>query len=99
MKRKSERRRAEPRKKRCAAPNSSEVAPNSDIYIEITGKRACGTKLVNFVSTWQMRADALGGLRTPRPALLNDQGVLKTIFFKKISSFDLTWRHRLSFYG
>lgn len=75
MKRKSERRRAEPRKKRCAAPNSSEVAPNSDIYIEITGKRACGTNPVNFASTWQMRADALGGLRTPRSTFLNDQGV------------------------
>ncbi|TKS78244.1 hypothetical protein D9C73_012930 [Collichthys lucidus] len=36
MKRKSERRRAESRKKRCAAHNSSEAAPNSDIYIEIT---------------------------------------------------------------
>uniref|UniRef100_A0A7N9AUY6 protein-tyrosine-phosphatase n=1 Tax=Mastacembelus armatus TaxID=205130 RepID=A0A7N9AUY6_9TELE len=36
MKRKSERRRAEPRKKRCAAPSSSEAEPNSDIYIEIT---------------------------------------------------------------
>lgn len=39
MKRKSERRRAESRKKRCAAHNSSEAAPNSDIYIEITGKK------------------------------------------------------------
>ncbi|XP_018530449.1 dual specificity protein phosphatase CDC14B isoform X1 [Lates calcarifer] len=36
MKRKSERRRAESRKKRCAAHNSSEAEPNSDIYIEIT---------------------------------------------------------------
>uniref|UniRef100_A0A8C4H9S9 protein-tyrosine-phosphatase n=1 Tax=Dicentrarchus labrax TaxID=13489 RepID=A0A8C4H9S9_DICLA len=36
MKRKSERRRAESRKKRCAAHNSSEAAPNSDVYIEIT---------------------------------------------------------------
>ncbi|KAI3372747.1 hypothetical protein L3Q82_023209, partial [Scortum barcoo] len=36
MKRKSERRRPESRKKRCAAPSSSEAAPNSDIYIEIT---------------------------------------------------------------
>lgn len=69
MKRKSERRRAEPRKKRCAAPNSSEVAPNSDIYIEITGKRACGTNSVNSVSSWQIRADALG------QPFSNDQGV------------------------
>lgn len=52
MKRKSEKRRAEPGKKRCAAPDSSEVAPNSDIYIEITGKRACGTNPVNFAATW-----------------------------------------------
>ncbi|XP_012773533.1 dual specificity protein phosphatase CDC14B isoform X5 [Maylandia zebra] len=36
MKRKSERRRAESRKKRCAAHSSSEAEPNSDIYIEIT---------------------------------------------------------------
>ncbi|XP_033828082.1 dual specificity protein phosphatase CDC14B isoform X1 [Periophthalmus magnuspinnatus] len=36
MKRKSERRRAESRKKRCAAHNSSEAESNSDIYIEIT---------------------------------------------------------------
>ncbi|CAJ1069033.1 dual specificity protein phosphatase CDC14C-like isoform X2 [Xyrichtys novacula] len=36
MKRKSERRRAESRKKRCATHNSSEAAPNSDVYIEIT---------------------------------------------------------------
>lgn len=75
MKRKSEKRRDEPRKKRCAAPDSSGVAPNSDIYIEITGKRACGTNPVNFAATWEMCADALGGLRTPRPAFLNDQGV------------------------
>ena len=80
MKRKSERRRAEPRKKHCAAPNSSEVAPNSDIYIEITGKSRCEKNPANFVSTWQMRADALGGLRPPRPTFLNDQGVWMTIF-------------------
>uniref|UniRef100_A0A3Q1J4G8 protein-tyrosine-phosphatase n=1 Tax=Anabas testudineus TaxID=64144 RepID=A0A3Q1J4G8_ANATE len=36
MKRKSERRRAESRKKRCAAHSSSEAEPSSDIYIEIT---------------------------------------------------------------
>ncbi|KAF7200522.1 dual specificity protein phosphatase CDC14B isoform X1 [Nothobranchius furzeri] len=36
MKRKSERRRSESRKKRCAAQSSSEAEPNSDIYIEIT---------------------------------------------------------------
>ncbi|XP_062273092.1 dual specificity protein phosphatase CDC14B isoform X7 [Scomber scombrus] len=35
MKRKSERRRAESRKKRCAALHSSEAEPNSDVYIEI----------------------------------------------------------------
>lgn len=40
MKRKSERRRVESRKKRCAAHNSdSEAEPHSDIYIEITGKK------------------------------------------------------------
>ncbi|KAL6114009.1 cdc14b [Pungitius sinensis] len=36
MKRKSERRRAESRKKRCAAPGGSEAEPNSSIYTEIT---------------------------------------------------------------
>ncbi|KAK7933126.1 hypothetical protein WMY93_004022 [Mugilogobius chulae] len=36
MKRKSERRRVESGKKRCAAHNSLEAEPNSDIYIEIT---------------------------------------------------------------
>ncbi|XP_068460854.1 dual specificity protein phosphatase CDC14B isoform X1 [Clinocottus analis] len=36
MKRKSERRRAESRKKRCAAHSSSEAEPNSNIYTEIT---------------------------------------------------------------
>ncbi|XP_054466635.1 dual specificity protein phosphatase CDC14B isoform X1 [Anoplopoma fimbria] len=36
MKRKSERRRAESRKKRCAALSSSEAEPNSNIYTEIT---------------------------------------------------------------
>ncbi|CAG09572.1 unnamed protein product [Tetraodon nigroviridis] len=81
MKRRSERRRAEPRKRRRAAANSSEVEPNSDIYIEITGKRVCEANRVNFASTWQMRADALGRLRTPRPTILNDQGVWKTFFF------------------
>ncbi|XP_011613912.1 dual specificity protein phosphatase CDC14B isoform X5 [Takifugu rubripes] len=48
MKRKSEKRRAEPRKKRCAAPDSSEVAPNSDIYIEIT---AVGSMTADDVSS------------------------------------------------
>lgn len=81
MKRKSERRRAEPRKKRRAAPNSSEVAPNPDIYIEITGKRACGTSPVNFVSTWQMRADALGSQRRLRPACLNTRACERLCFF------------------
>ncbi|XP_077943316.1 dual specificity protein phosphatase CDC14B isoform X6 [Gasterosteus aculeatus] len=36
MKRKSERRRAESRKKRCAAPGSCEAEPNSSVYTEIT---------------------------------------------------------------
>lgn len=36
MKRKSERRRSESRKKRCAAPISSGAAPNCDVYIAIT---------------------------------------------------------------
>lgn len=39
MKRKSQRRRAESRKKRCAAPSGSEAVPSCDVYIEITGKR------------------------------------------------------------
>ncbi|XP_062237683.1 dual specificity protein phosphatase CDC14B isoform X2 [Platichthys flesus] len=36
MKRKSERRRGESRKKRCAAHRGSEAGPNSDLYMEIT---------------------------------------------------------------
>uniref|UniRef100_A0A3Q3VZ04 protein-tyrosine-phosphatase n=1 Tax=Mola mola TaxID=94237 RepID=A0A3Q3VZ04_MOLML len=38
MKRKSERRRGEARKKRCAARNGSQAAPHRDIYIAITDK-------------------------------------------------------------
>ncbi|KAG7489723.1 dual specificity protein phosphatase CDC14B-like isoform X2 [Solea senegalensis] len=47
MKRKSERRRAESKKKRCAAHNT-EAEPNSDVYIEIT---------VMFRSVGKMTAD------------------------------------------
>lgn len=51
MKRKSERRRAESRKKRCAALSSSEAEPTSDVYTEITGKGPAGwTHRVNPVN-------------------------------------------------
>lgn len=58
MKRKSERRRAESRKKRCAAHSSSEAEPNSDIYIEITGKGVCRMHPVNVAHSWQMHESA-----------------------------------------
>lgn len=58
MKRKSERRRAESRKKRCAVHSSSEAEPNSDIYIEITGKGVCRMHPVNFAHSWQMHESA-----------------------------------------
>lgn len=75
MKRKSERRRAESRKKRCAAHNSSEAEPTSDIYTEITGKRVCRMNPVNFRPSWQMCGDAHSRLRMHKTAFLNDQGL------------------------
>lgn len=75
MKRKSERRRVESRKKRCAAPNSLEAAPNSDIYIEITGKRVCGTNPVNLIPTWEMRGRRTRWAVHAQDFVLNDQGV------------------------
>lgn len=99
MKRKSERRRSESRKKHCAAPASSGAAPNCDVYIEITGKRAPRgwTR-----STWTrvgrrtVCADALG----QQCRALNRQGGCRGVLLFSSSppspSFDLIWRHRLS---
>lgn len=63
MKRKSEGRRAESRKKRRAAHNSPEAEPNSDIYIEITGKGVCRMNPVNSTPSWQICIDAHSRLR------------------------------------
>ncbi|XP_037338541.2 dual specificity protein phosphatase CDC14B isoform X2 [Pungitius pungitius] len=56
MKRKSERRRAESRKKRCAAPGGSEAEPNSSIYTEIT---------VMFRKVGKMTADDVSSRSIP----------------------------------
>lgn len=79
MKRKSERRRGEARKKRCAARNGSQAAPHRDIYIAITGKRVCGMNPVNPKPGRQTRADALCTLCTRRAAFLHHQVVRKCL--------------------
>lgn len=61
MKRKSERRRPESRKKRCAA-HSSEAEPKSDIYIGITGKIDCAMNPMNSGSLLVQYGDVQGGL-------------------------------------
>lgn len=75
MKRKSERRRAESRKKRCAAPGSCEAEPNSSVYTEITGKlrSVCGTDQANF----QRSCSDHAGER----CVVNEQVVCKVFFF------------------
>lgn len=80
MKRKSERRRSESRKKRCAAPSGSGAAPNSDIYIEITGKgdlrgepAQLGTELARRCRRTQQDVRA-------RCSALNPQGVCVQVF-------------------
>ena len=85
MKRKSERRRGESRKKRCAAHRASEAGPNSDLYMEITGKRPC-TNLSDVHGCTQRPVHA-------QYCFPNKRGCEKVWF---LAGFVIIWRHLVS---
>ena len=96
MKRKSERRRGEARKKRCAARSGSQAAPQRDIYIAITGK-------------WVLRNEPCqpetrsANTRRRTPRAVRATCTLRAAFYATslcgnvwlfLQLFDLIWRHR-----